>query len=168
MIVASLPFCSCLCQKQFHITPRRLRPIVESHHNTQAMTPTRFTVYFHPILRSTIVIVQIRFGGAPVNSTFVLVPHCDAMFARAPQRHCSTCYRHVTPSKQISHTKATEEPYNYLIDHESTTKLGWDIFMMALIIFSSFASPLQIGERWNRKHVIRDEICREYPLYDWW
>ncbi|CAN0099668.1 unnamed protein product [Ectocarpus sp. 12 AP-2014] len=38
-----------------------------------------------------------------------------------------------------------EEVTRFLLQHESTAKLAWDIVMMILIIFSSFVNPLKIG-----------------------
>lgn len=48
---------------------------------------------------------------------------------------------------QITVQDDTEEKGWFVLQHESSTKLVWDIIMMALIIFSSFANPLHIGEK---------------------
>ncbi len=47
---------------------------------------------------------------------------------------------------QISAQDEVEEMPRLLLNHDSSTKLAWDIFMMILIIFSAFADPVQIGE----------------------
>ncbi|CAM9952116.1 unnamed protein product, partial [Ectocarpus sp. 12 AP-2014] len=45
----------------------------------------------------------------------------------------------------ISAQEDVEEVTRFLLQHESTAKLAWDIVMMILIIFSSFVNPLKIG-----------------------
>ncbi|CBN74810.1 conserved unknown protein [Ectocarpus siliculosus] len=45
----------------------------------------------------------------------------------------------------ISAHEDVEEGTRFLLQHESTGKLTWDIVMMILIIFSSFVNPLKIG-----------------------
>ncbi|CAM9716906.1 unnamed protein product [Ectocarpus sp. 4 AP-2014] len=45
----------------------------------------------------------------------------------------------------ISANEDVEEVTRFLLQHESTAKLAWDIVMMILIIFSSFVNPLKIG-----------------------
>ncbi|CAM9669824.1 unnamed protein product [Ectocarpus fasciculatus] len=45
----------------------------------------------------------------------------------------------------ISAHDDVEEVTRFLLHHESTEKLAWDIVMMVLIIFSSFVNPLKIG-----------------------
>lgn len=62
-----------------------------------------------------------------------------------------TCWRiHCEPGNavaiQISAHEDVEEVTRFLLQHESTAKLAWDIVMMILIIFSSFVNPLKIGE----------------------
>ncbi|CAM9816253.1 unnamed protein product [Ectocarpus sp. 8 AP-2014] len=45
----------------------------------------------------------------------------------------------------ISTHEDVEEVTRFLLQHESTGKLAWDIVMMILIIFSSFVNPVKIG-----------------------
>lgn len=45
-----------------------------------------------------------------------------------------------------------------MLQHESSEKLVWDIFMMILIIFSSFANPLQIGETKHRPILLQKVV----------
>ncbi|CAB1102137.1 unnamed protein product [Ectocarpus sp. CCAP 1310/34] len=45
----------------------------------------------------------------------------------------------------ISAHEDVGEVTRFLLQHESTAKLAWDIVMMILIIFSSFVNPLKIG-----------------------
>lgn len=47
---------------------------------------------------------------------------------------------------QISAQDEVEEVTRFLLQHESSEKLAWDIFMMVLIIFSSFGNSVEIGE----------------------
>lgn len=62
------------------------------------------------------------------------------------------CFETLFSVTQITVGEELEEVTPFLLQHESSAKLAWDIFMVALIIFAAFVNPLQIGETKDRRN----------------
>ncbi|CAM9246327.1 unnamed protein product [Ectocarpus sp. 6 AP-2014] len=72
---------------------------------------------------------------------FLARPHV----ASYAEEHNQDISAEINSLSTISAHEDVEEVTRFLLQHESTGKLTWDIVMMILIIFSSFVNPLKIG-----------------------
>lgn len=78
--------------------------------------------------------------SAVVKIMSLVLVECASNF---PPFRCPSTSRYYP---QISGEDNLVELPRFALHHESSEKLGWDIFMTILIIFTSFVNPLQIGE----------------------
>ncbi|CAM9312779.1 unnamed protein product, partial [Scytosiphon promiscuus] len=61
------------------------------------------------------------------------------------EKHHQDVSAEINSLSKISSQDEAEEDSRFLLNHESSEKLAWDIVMMFLIIFSAFDSPMQIA-----------------------
>eukprot|EP00903_Cladosiphon_okamuranus_P006812 g6640.t1 len=74
-----------------------------------------------------------------------IAPRVREHIASYAEEHAADVSAEINSLSKISAHDEVEEPPRFVFEHESSEKLCWDIFMMILIVFSSFANPIHVG-----------------------